>query len=177
MVCFRPVPRIAELGHTGLWVKDLPRMKEFYTRVLGLQVTDEDEQEGMVFLSARPDAEHHELVLARGRVGGPETKVTHQISWRVASLDDVLEFHARFREQGIQVQQEVTHGNAVGIYFFDPEGNRNEVYWQTGRDVRQPFRKTLNLDQPADAVLAESDQLVAAGGPAYQPVTTGPAAE
>ncbi|MBV9329741.1 MAG: VOC family protein [Chloroflexi bacterium] len=165
---------IAELGHTGLWVSDLPRMKDFYTRVLGLQVTDENEAEGMVFLSSRPDAEHHELVLALGRVGGPEVRVTHQISWRVARLEDVLDFHDRFRAEGIQVQQEVTHGNAVGIYFFDPEGNRNEVYWQTGRDVRQPFRKSLNLDQTPDAVLAESDELVAAGGPAYQPVTTGP---
>jgi catechol-2,3-dioxygenase len=165
---------IAELGHTGLWVNDLPKMKDFYTRVLGLHVTDEDEQEGMVFLSSRPEAEHHELVLARGRVGGPETKVTHQISWRVPRLEDVLAFHERFRSEGIQVQQEVTHGNAVGIYFFDPEGNRNEVYWQTGRDVRQPFRKSLNLDQSPDAVMHDSDRLVAEGGPAYQPVTTGP---
>jgi catechol-2,3-dioxygenase len=165
---------IAELGHTGLWVNDLAKMKDFYTRVLGLVVTDEDEEQGMVFLSSRPEAEHHELVLAHGRVGGPEVKVTHQISWRVNSLEDVLVFHERFKQEGIPVQQEVTHGNAVGIYFFDPEGNRNEVYWPTGRDVRQPFRKTLNLDQPAEQVLAESDRLVAAGGPAYQPVTTGP---
>jgi catechol-2,3-dioxygenase len=165
--------RIAELGHTGLWVNDLEAMKDFYTRVLGLQVTDQDEDAGIVFLSSRPEVEHHELALARGRVGGPEVKVTHQISWRVPSLEDVLEFHERFRSEGVEVQQEVTHGNAVGIYFFDPEGNRNEVYWQTGRAVPQPFRKSLNLDQSADQVVAESDQLVQAG-PAYQPATTGP---
>lgn len=169
------MPRILELGHTGLWVNDLTRMKDFYTRVLGLTVTDEDEEQGMVFLSSRPDVEHHEFVLARGRVGGPETRVAHQFSWRVAALEDVLEYHVRFKAEGIQVQQEVTHGNAIGIYFFDPEGNRNEVYWATGRDVRQPFRKTLNLEQAPASVLADSDQLVEAGGPAYQPVTTGPA--
>jgi catechol-2,3-dioxygenase len=168
------MPKIAELGHTGLWVNDLEKMRDFYTRIIGLTVTDEDPAEGMVFLSSRPDFEHHEFVLARGRVGGPEVKLPHQFSWRVASLEDVIEFHERFKAEGIPVQQEVTHGNAVGIYFFDPEGNRNEVYWQTGREVKQPFRKTLNLDQPADAVLAESDRLVAEGGPAYQPVTAGP---
>ena len=59
--------------------QDLSRMKDFYTRVLGLQVTDEDEAEGMVFLSSRPEAEHHELVLAGGRLGGPEVRATH---WR-----------------------------------------------------------------------------------------------
>ena len=33
------MPKIAELGHTGLWVNDLARMKDFYTRVVGLTVT------------------------------------------------------------------------------------------------------------------------------------------
>lgn len=168
------MPKIAELGHSGLWVNDLEKMRDFYTRILGLTVTDEDPELGMVFLSSRPEVEHHEFVLARGRVGGPETMVAHQFSWRVDSLEDVLAFHRIFQAEGIPVQQEVTHGNAIGIYFFDPEGNRNEVYWQTGRAVPQPFRKTLNMDRSADEVLAESDRLVTAGGPAYQPVTTRP---
>ena len=168
------MPNIMELGHTGVWVNDLAKMRDFYTRILGLTVTDEDPKEGMVFLSSRPEFEHHEFVLAIGRVGGPEVKLPHQFSWRVGSLEDVIAFHDRFKAEGVEVQQEVTHGNAVGIYFFDPEGNRNEVYWQTGKQVPQPFRKTLNLEQSPDAVLAESERLVAEGGPAYQPVTTGP---
>jgi catechol 2,3-dioxygenase-like lactoylglutathione lyase family enzyme len=63
---------IVELGHTGVWVNDLDKMRDFYTRVLGLVVTDEDPEAGMVFLSSRPDVEHHEFVLARGRVGAPD---------------------------------------------------------------------------------------------------------
>src|SRR5215216_2377336 len=102
------MPKIAELGHTGLWVEDLDKMKDFYTRVLGLTVTDEDAEAGMVFLSSRPDIEHHEF------------------AWRVSSLEDVVEFHEILKREGVPVQQEVTHGNAIGIYFFDPEGNRNE---------------------------------------------------
>lgn len=168
------MPKIAELGHTGLWVNDLEKMRDFYTRVLGLTVTDEDPELGMVFMSSRPEVEHHEFVIARGREGGPDVKVAHQFSWRVASLDDVLAYHQIFKREGVDVQQEVTHGNAIAIYFFDPEGNRNEVYWPTGRDVRQPFRKTIDLERSAEAVLAESDRLVADGTPAYQPVTTGP---
>lgn len=161
---------IAELGHTGLWVEDLARMEDFYTRLLGLTVTDRDDDEGMVFLSARPEVEHHEFVLARGRVGGPDTRVVHQISWRVKSLGDLLEFHRRFRAEEVPVQQEVTHGIALGIYFFDPEGNRNEVYLRLDRDVRQPFRKTLNLDQPVEDILAEAERLLNEDGPRYQPV-------
>jgi catechol-2,3-dioxygenase len=161
---------IIGLGHTGLWVEDLEKMRDFYTRVLGLTVTDEDPDQGIVFLSARPEEEHHEFVLQRGRNAPPDVKLTHQISWRVQSVEDLRDFHRKFVEEGVRVQQEVTHGNAFGIYFFDPEGNRNEVYLQIKRDVRQPFRKTLNLDQEPEAVYAEAERLLNDGGPAYQPV-------
>ena len=162
---------IVELGHTGLWVNDLEVMTTFYSAVLGLQVTDRDDELGIVFLSARPRAEHHEMVLQRGRTAEDGAKLTHQISWRLDSLEALVEFHRRFRDNGIPVQQEVTHGNAFGIYFFDPEGNRNEVYLRIERDVRQPFRKSLDLDQDHDQILAQAADLLADEGPRYQPVT------
>lgn len=161
---------ITGLGHTGFWVNDLEVMRDFYTRVLGLTVTDEDDELGIVFLSSCPDEEHHEFVLQKGRTAPPGTRLTHQVSWRVDSLETILEFHRRFRDEGIKVQQEVTHGNAIGIYFFDPEGNRNEVYLRLDRDVQQPFRKSINLDQDPAAVFADVERLLADGGPAYQPV-------
>jgi 3-(3-hydroxy-phenyl)propionate hydroxylase len=160
---------ITGLGHTGFWVDDLSKMRDFYHRVLGLTITDEDEERGIVFFSARPGEEHHEFVLQRGRTAPPGVKLTHQVSWRVDSLATILAFHQRFRDEGVEVQQEVTHGNAIGIYFFDPEGNRNEVYLRIERDVRQPFRKTLNLDQDEPGVLAEAQRLLTDGGPNYQP--------
>jgi catechol-2,3-dioxygenase len=165
---------IAELGHTGLWVEDLERMRDFYVRVLGLHVTDEDPELGMVFLSARPDVEHHELVLQEGRTAPLGSRLVHQISWRLDSLESLREYHRRLVDEGVQIQQVVTHGNALGIYFFDPEGNRDEVYWPTGMDVPQPFRKTLDLDQPAEDVLAQAERLLNDGGPAYRPVMTEP---
>ncbi|MEU4160839.1 VOC family protein [Actinoplanes sp. NPDC026670] len=161
---------ITGLGHTGFWVDDLATMRDFYNRLLGLTVTDEDEEKGIVFFSARPDLEHHEFVLQRGRTAPRGTQLTHQVSWRVDSIETILEFHRRFRAEGIEVQQEVSHGNAIGIYFFDPEGNRNEVYLRLEHDVRQPFRKSINLDQEPAEVLAEVDRLLSDGTPAYQPV-------
>lgn len=165
---------ITGLGHTGLWVNDLAVMRDFYERVLGLTVTDADDEHGIVFFSAQPELEHHEFVIARGRTAPLGTLLTHQISWRVDSLETVVAFHRRFRAEGIEVQQEVTHGNAIGIYFFDPEGNRNEVYLRIDRDVRQPFRKTLDLDLEPEEIWAEAERLLTEAGPAYQPVTTQP---
>ncbi|QFQ95690.1 glyoxalase [Streptomyces phaeolivaceus] len=161
---------IIGLGHTGFWVDDLEKMRDFYARVLGLTVTDEDEERGIVFFSSRPEEEHHEFVLQRGRTAAPGAKLSHQVSWRVDSLESIIDFHHRFRAEGIEVQQEVTHGNAIGIYFFDPEGNRNEVYLRVERDVRQPFRKSIDLDQSPRDILDEAERLLTEGGPAYQPV-------
>ncbi|MFF4016558.1 VOC family protein [Streptomyces sp. NPDC001843] len=161
---------ITGLGHTGFWVDDLEKMRDFYERVLGLTVTDEDEEKGIVFFSSCPEEEHHEFVLQRGRTAPAGAKLTHQVSWRVDSLESIIDFHHRFRAEGIEVQQEVTHGNAIGIYFFDPEGNRNEVYLRLERDVRQPFRKTLDLDLSPEEIFAEVERLLSEGGPAYQPV-------
>ena len=161
---------ITGLGHTGLWVYDLPVMRDFYERVMGLTVTDEHAELGIVFFSSRPDEEHHEFVLQTGRTAALGDKLQHQISWRVASLDDIRAFHRLFEQEGVRVQQEVTHGNAFGIYFFDPEGNRNEVYLRIEKDVRQPFRKPIDFGQEPDAIYAEAERLLTEGGQAYQPV-------
>lgn len=166
---------IAELGHVGVWVDDLDTMRAFYTELMGLTVTDEDLDKGMVFLSARPDVEHHEFVLARGRQAPGDVKLIQQVSFRVESVEALVDFHHKFKAAGVKVQQEVTHGNAYGIYFWDPEGNRIEVYYRVPIDVRQPFRKDLNLDQSVEGVLAEADRLLHEGGPAYDGVVGGAA--
>jgi catechol-2,3-dioxygenase len=150
---------ILELGHTGVLVRDLDRCRNFYADVVGLTVTDEDARLGLVFLSSRPSVEHHELVLQRGRADD-QPGIVQQISWRVADVEAVQRFHKRFIEHGVIIDRIVTHGNAIGVYFFDPEGNRNEVYALTDLDVRQPFARTIDLDQPAEDVLSSSRRLV-----------------
>ena len=155
------MPRVSRLGHTGIFVRDLDNMRAFYTRVLGLTVTDEDPTRGMVFFSARPDEEHHEFVIMRGRTGPEDAQVVQQISWHVDSLETLLEFHRALRDEDVTVEREITHGIALAIYFFDPEGNRVEVYWSTDKDIPQPFGRALDLDQPAEAVLAQAEALIA----------------
>lgn len=152
---------IIELGHVGLHVNDLGLMRDFYSRVLGLTITDEDLDRGIVFLSSRPDYEHHELVLAGGRDVPPGALVLQQLSWRVSDLASLQDHHRRFLEDQVDIEQTVTHGNAVGIYFFDPERNRVEVYWPTGVDVPQPFKKDVDLSLEFDALLVELERLVA----------------
>jgi hypothetical protein len=49
------------------------------------------------------------------------------------------------------------------------------VYLRIDKDVRQPFRKTLNLEQSVEEINAGAERLLAEDGPRYQPVAWTPA--
>jgi catechol 2,3-dioxygenase-like lactoylglutathione lyase family enzyme len=158
---------IVELGHAGVHCHDLDVMRDFYSRVLGLTVTDEEPSLGIVFLSSRPDEEHHEFVLAKGRNVPEDAKLINQVSWRVSDVASLQSFHKTFLAEGVRIASVVTHGNAIGIYFLDPEGNKLEVYWQTGLDVAQPFMKPISLEGSPQDIADENARLVSADGPVY----------
>ncbi|MCH7713394.1 MAG: VOC family protein [Chloroflexi bacterium] len=148
------MPAIEALGHVGVYTEDLMKQRDFYSRVMGLQIADEDlENRGMVFMSADPKREHHEFVLMKGRVTSGDTKVIQQISFIVNSVEDLKEFYQRFKAEGVTVERTVSHGNALGMYFFDPEGNRIELYYRTGFDVPQPHGDPIDLDASVEELL------------------------
>jgi catechol-2,3-dioxygenase len=154
---------IAELGHTGVHVENMDRMRDFYTRVLGLTVTDEAPELGAIFLSSRPTVEHHEFVLAKGRTAPLDAKLINQISWRVDDLASLQSLHKALVADGAPIRMVITHGNAIGVYFTDPEGNVSEIYWRTGLDVPQPFGKPIGLEGTPGEIVAENLRLVQAG--------------
>jgi catechol 2,3-dioxygenase-like lactoylglutathione lyase family enzyme len=153
--------QITGLGHVGIYADDLMRQRDFYTRVLGLTIADEDlEGRGMVFLSTDPVAEHHEFVLMKGRVTSDDAQVIQQISFKVSSIDDMREFKARLEAEDLKIERIVSHGNAFGMYFFDPEGNRLEVYYKTGYPVPQPHGDPLDLEKTDAELLADARELL-----------------
>ncbi|HKV53699.1 MAG TPA: VOC family protein [Candidatus Binataceae bacterium] len=157
-------PSVARLGHVGLHVHDLDKQKAFYRDILGLTITDEDRERGLVFMSARPEEEHHELLLCGGRNVSGEAKVLQQVSFRCDSLEDVIGFYQRCKEHAVKFDMVVSHGNAVGVYFFDPEGNRVETYWATGLKAKQPYGEVVDLEQAPKALLSHIKEHVAKYG-------------
>ena len=148
------MPQVSGLGHVGIYVDDLMKQRDFYSRVMGLKIADEDlEQRGMVFLSANPDEEHHEFVIMKGRASSDDTKVIQQLSFKVDTLAELKEFHTVFKQEGVEIQRTVSHGNAFGMYALDPEGNTIEVYYKTGFPVPQPYGEAVNLEDSEEALL------------------------
>jgi catechol-2,3-dioxygenase len=151
--------RVMGLGHVGIYVRDLERMVAFYRDVMGMQITKQNWRAGAVFLSADPEAVDHEIALMRGRPHNDAPHLINQISMRVATLADLRSFYHRLTAEGYRIDRIANHGSAIGCYFFDPEGNRTEVFWVTGRPCWVPNSDPIDLDQDDAAILAEVDQV------------------
>ena len=148
------MPKVSGLGHVGIYVNDLMKQRDFYSRVMGLVITDEDlEQRGMVFLSANPGDEHHEFVIMKGRTAPPDTKMVQQLSFKVDTLAELKDFYTVFKNEKVNIQRTVSHGNAFGMYANDPEGNTIEVYYSTGFPVPQPHGDVVDLDMSEDELI------------------------
>jgi catechol-2,3-dioxygenase len=148
-------------SHMGFYVRDLQRMARFYRDVMGFFETDRGDlgPVQLVFLSRDP-SEHHQVVLASGRPAEPGFNVINQISLRVPDLDTLREMRNRVAaDPDVTELLCATHGNAVSIYFRDPEGNRLEVFMDTPWYCEQPLREPIDLDRPEAEVMARAEAL------------------
>lgn len=158
------------LAHLGISVVDFDRMLDFYTRVMGLIVSDTDSlphsDKRIAFLTSSA-TDHHQLVLAEGRV--PETPRTDppfggslgsqlfQVSFRLPDLVTMRMMEARIRAEGLTNFVPMNHGNAWALYFRDPEFNAVELFVDTDWHVTQPCGFPLDLSKTDDEILAETE--------------------
>jgi catechol-2,3-dioxygenase len=144
------MPKVSRLGHFGLRVKNLAASLPFYRDVLGLEVTAESKEDKCLFLSARPQEEHHELLISERP---EEYRNISQISFRVDTLEVLRDYHRYLKEKKIFIDRVRTHGHSISIYLQDPEGNVIEIYWPTGLDVEGPVGKPVDLDLSREEIL------------------------
>ncbi|MCZ7566480.1 MAG: VOC family protein [Burkholderiales bacterium] len=151
-------PQIS-FSHVGIFVIDPARMEAFYTRLFGFTVTDRGRLAtprgavDLVFLSRDP-GEHHQLVLCSGRPPELPFNVINQLSFRVGSLGELCSLYRQLATEPVSEISPVTHGNAVSVYFRDPEGNRIELFVDTPWYVTQPLREPIDLTLPEAEILA-----------------------
>src|SRR5256886_5947255 len=124
--------RVRKIGHVGLYCRDLAKMVDFYTRVLGFKVSDVNEK-GMTFL--RFGGDHHSFVLAKmaddEQKKGAGATLLQQIAMEVASLDALKRIRKYLLSQGVDVRGKIKHegpGNDYTFDFDDPEGNRLQFF-------------------------------------------------
>ena len=158
----------------GMFVADVARMQDFYTRVLGFTVTDAGDMETprgrlqFVFLSRDP-REHHQIVMASGKPRELGFNPINQISFRMAEFKGLREMYRRLVAEEVKELHPVSHGNALSVYFRDPEGNRIELFVDTPWYVQQPVRIPMDM-KLSDAELWKWAEAEARKIPDFQPV-------
>ena len=156
------------LSHVGLYVTDVPKMIEFYTKVLGFVVSDGAEDGRITFLSRNP-SDHHQVVLVKGRQTGTDMPMVQQVSFNVGTLANVQRAYRKVKEAGCTVIDPRCHGNAWSVYFGDPEGNRIEIFCDTPWYVPQPLGYEIDLDKPEDELFRETEAICRAK-PGFKPI-------
>jgi catechol 2,3-dioxygenase len=149
---------LTKLGHVVIRVADLQRSVDFYTRVVGLRVSDVYPEDmmpgGMVFLRCSPD--HHGIALVGGMPGPSERRELHHFAFEVATPDEVFRARRHLREHGVPIvfQGRRRAGAQIAVEFVDPDGHNLEIYWgvdQVGPDgrVRPPeeWRPAQTLEE------------------------------
>jgi len=163
------VPRFS-FSHMGMFVADIARMEDFYTRVLGFAVTDRGllGSRPFVFLSRDP-REHHQIVLAGGKPDSLPFNPINQISFRMAEFAGLREMHRRLVAEQVKELYPVSHGNALSVYFHDPEANRIELFVDTPWYCHQPMRIAMDMTL-SDAELWAWAEREARKQPDFKPV-------
>jgi catechol 2,3-dioxygenase-like lactoylglutathione lyase family enzyme len=155
-------PRI-ELHHAGIWATDYDGLVAFYRRVFSFHVSDEGrypDGKRLIFLTMDPGA-HHRFVIGEGRPAGSPSTV-NQISFRVDSLAAVRHYWRAVKAEGVERIVTITHGNAWSVYFWDPEGNRIEVFADTPWHTPQPCGEPIDLEQSDEEIIRFTEALVGA---------------
>jgi catechol 2,3-dioxygenase-like lactoylglutathione lyase family enzyme len=108
------------LSHVVRLTRSVPRQVDFYTRVLGLRLSDHS-GDGVAFLHGPHGSDHHLLAFAMS--DGP---ALHHLSWDVPTVEDVgagmMRMHAAGYREGWGVGRHVLGSNYF-YYARDPWGS------------------------------------------------------
>src|SRR5918996_366865 len=144
-------PDVIRCAYAELVVTDLAKSKWFYTDVLGLVVTAEDDD--AVYLRAFEEYLHHSLVLRKGEVAA-----CARLAYRVRAPRELDRAEAYYRALGVRVER-VPAGRCRGIgeavRIEDPLGFPIEFFY----DAEHVERLTQRYDLHGAGAISRLDHL------------------
>ncbi|MEO7725719.1 MAG: VOC family protein, partial [Burkholderiales bacterium] len=130
-------------------------------RFLGFVVSDRAPRgEGEIVFLTRDAREHHQFVMAAGRPGDLPFNPVNQLSFRVDSLPTLRALYKALKSESVENLRTITHGNALSVYFHDPEKNRVELLIDTPWYVPQPYREPYDIMLPDAEIWASLEKQV-----------------
>ena len=161
--------KIRRVGHLVLSVSDVERSRRFFEDVLGFPVVARNER-GMVFFSTDVEDNHHMLAIMPATPGAarptPDQIGMQHVSFELGSFAELQDAWRRLKEEGVRIDRTVYHGITKSIYFFDPDGNRLELYCNVPREeyrksAPQPYSRYGAIEDELDGSIPQREGTVA----------------
>ncbi len=142
------------LNHAVLYVADLEKSVDFYSRVMNMEVVATAPRMSAAFLRIKGSRNHHDLGLMRSPNQTRKTPGSvglYHLAWQVATLEELkLAKDVLLSEKSYY--GEANHGATLSIYGYDPNGIDFEIMWMLpysdwGTYTNRAVVEHLNLDE------------------------------
>jgi catechol-2,3-dioxygenase len=149
---------INKVGHVVLSVQDVEASMKFYAEALGMEVMLH-RAGSAAFLSF--GTQHHDIALFKAPEDAEMGKVgLHHIAFQIEGGETELrQLYGRILQHGATIDYTTDHGMTHSVYFFDPDGNRLEIFAdvmdpEAGRQYMRAGVNLTNRDYKPEPILA-----------------------
>lgn len=124
--------RISKVGHVVLGVRDPQKSVRFYTEALGMEKVNLLDLEGMKMAFLSFGERDHDIALVQVPEGQPvgSSGLAHTALEIEGGEEQLKELYQRLKDYGARVEFTADHVLTKSFYFFDPDGNRLEIFAQ-----------------------------------------------
>ena len=161
--------KIRRVGHLVLNVKDVERSKRFFEEVLGFPVVAQNPR-GMVFFSTDLKDNHHQLAICPAKEGAAmptrDGVGMQHVSFELGTFAELQDAYRQLKANGVEIDHTVFHGVSKSVYFYDPDGNRLELYVNVPaeeykKSVPHPYSRYGGIEDELDGKIAQKAGTVA----------------
>jgi catechol-2,3-dioxygenase len=120
--------RINKVGHVVLNVRDLDASIAFYTTALGMELVTHNTKRQMAFLSF--GTQHHDIALCQAPSGAERgiIGINHIAMQIEGGVEELKQLYGQLLTAEAQIDRTTEHSTTLSVYFFDPDGNRLEIF-------------------------------------------------
>jgi len=147
--------QIKRVGHVVLGVRDPQKAITFYTQALGMELVKFLDEMQMAFFSF--GERDHDIAVIKVPDDQPvgSSGLAHTALEIEGGEAQLRQLHDRLKRYGVLVEFTADHVLTKSVYFFDPDGNRLEIFSQEmpAADAKQflhDARAAADVMQPLD---------------------------